>query len=165
MTLWLTRKLSVSLLFQLLGVQQAIWIDIGRWLWVCDDDILPKTAGERQFTFLRILLWSATQSQNWPLTGVLRKCIALANWFITMMIYAEVNKTSSTILTFMVPLSTYEILCYRSICNFARVCWIRELELLTSSHKAGNFIPNCRAWHVGGAFGTTSSVLYSNPIF
>jgi hypothetical protein len=71
--------------------------------------IIPKTIGGivAGSTFKNSFM-GTTQSQNWPLTEVLRKFYILIEPVLSLSdnIYAEVNKTSSTILTWSV--STYE---------------------------------------------------------
>jgi hypothetical protein len=76
-----------------------------------DDNYVPKTIGGivAGSTFSNSFM-GTTQSQNWPLTEVLREILYPYIEPVLSLsidnIYAEVNKTSSTILTWSV--STYE---------------------------------------------------------
>jgi hypothetical protein len=77
-----------------------------------DDNYVPKTIGGivAGSTFSKNSFMGTTQSQNWPLTEVLREILYPYIEPVLSLsidnIYAEVNKTSSTILTWSV--STYE---------------------------------------------------------
>jgi hypothetical protein len=75
------------------------------------DNYVPKTIGGivAGSTFSKNSFMGTTQSQNWPLTEVLREILYPYIEPVLSLsdnIYAEVNKTSSTILTWSV--STYE---------------------------------------------------------